>query len=246
MKMKNKIILITGASKGLGRAMAILFSRNHAKVILTARSSKMLDKVKNQIETETSKSPLVIPCDVSSAEDVDRMASLISETYTEIDVLVNNAGFGMFLESGEMTNSEMRRHFEVNFFGTFYCVKALLPLLKNSRTGYVLNIGSFFSRVASGDNSVYAATKFALDGFSKGLRYELKQYGIKVGIFIPGPIDTSFHEARKHSSTQTSKSLMAAPEKVAGKIEQMIVNQKKELIYPFWMFQALRFKLAFL
>ncbi|MCP4131663.1 MAG: SDR family NAD(P)-dependent oxidoreductase [bacterium] len=104
--------------------------------------------------------------------------------------MVNNAGIGIYKPLERLNNSEMRDHFKINFFGAYYCIKVLLPLLKLSDSGYVLNVGSIFSKVSLQENSVYAATKFALAGFTQGLRPELKKYNIGMGLFMPGAMKT--------------------------------------------------------
>jgi len=240
MDIENKTIVITGASKGLGREMAIHLSQKNAHVILVARTETLLQQVKEEIEKLTGNAPFVIRCDISSESDVSRMAAMIKEKFHHIDVLINNAGFATYRVSENISNQEMRRHFEVNFFGAYYCIKALLPLLKQSESGYVLNIGSLFSQVALAENSVYAATKFALAGFSEGLRRELKPFGIEVGLFLPGPMKTSFQENRGENSLKSPQSMVLDPKKVAATLEKMIRQQKKKVILPSWMMLALK------
>ena len=240
MDIENKTIVITGASKGLGREMAIHLSQKNAHVILVARTETLLQQVKEEIEKLTGNAPFVIRCDVSSESDVSRMVAMIKEKSHHIDVLINNAGFATYRVSENISNQEMRRHFEVNFFGAYYCIKALLPLLKQSESGYVLNIGSLFSQIALAENSVYAATKFALAGFSEGLRRELKPFGIEVGLFLPGPMKTSFQENRGENTLKSPQSMMLDPKKVAATLEKMIRQQKKKVILPSWMMLALK------
>ncbi|MBN1304656.1 MAG: SDR family NAD(P)-dependent oxidoreductase [Anaerolineales bacterium] len=240
MHLENKTIVITGASKGLGREIAIRLSQKKANMILAARTAALLQQVKAEIENLTGKTPLTIPCDISSEDDVSSMAVQINKNFQHIDVLVNNAGFADYQLSENLSNQGMRRHFEVNFFGAYYCIKALLPFLKQSDSGYILNIGSLFSRIALAENSVYAAAKFALAGFSEGLRQELKPSGIGVGLFLPGPIRTSFRENRGNTSLEIPKALMLAPQKVAATAEKMIRRQKKQVILSTWMLLALK------
>jgi len=240
MDIENKTIVITGASKGLGREMAIHLSQKNAHVILVARTETLLQQVKEEIEKLTGDAPFVIRCDVSSESDVSRMVAMIKEKFHHIDVLINNAGFATYRVSENISNQEMRRHFEVNFFGAYYCIKALLPLLKQSESGYVLNIGSLFSQIALAENSVYAATKFALAGFSEGLRRELKPFGIEVGLFLPGPMKTSFRENRGENTLKSPQSMTLDPKKVAATLEKMIHQQKKKVILPSWMMLALK------
>jgi hypothetical protein len=242
MNIENKNIVITGASKGLGQEMAIHFSRKMANVILVARSEKLLQDVQKEIKNLTGSAPLIIKCDISSENDVDRMAVMVREKFHHIDVLINNAGFGTYRVSEKISNQEMRRHFEVNFFGGYYCIKALLPLIKQSESGYILNIGSLFSQIALAENSVYAATKFALAGFTEGLRRELKPFGIGVGLLLPGPMKTAFQENKGKCASKSPNALVLDPQKVAVTVEKMICRQKKKMTLPGWMMLALKVK----
>ena len=242
MGIENRIVVNPGASKGLGRETAIHLSRKKAQVILISRTETLLHQVRGEVEKLTGNTPLIIRCDISSETDVSHMAAMIKERFQHIDVLINNAGFGTYRVSENISNQEMRRHFDVNFFGAYYCVKALLPLLKQSEAGYVLNIGSLFSQVALAENSVYAATKFALAGFSEGLRRELKPFGIGVGLFLPGPMKTSFRETREAGMLKPPKYIALDPKKVASVLEKMIQQRKKQAILPWWMMRALKIR----
>jgi short-subunit dehydrogenase len=242
MDIENKTIVITGSSKGLGREMAVYFSQKKANVILVARTKELLQKVQGQIERLTNSAPFIITCDISSESDVNRMAMMIQEEYNHVDTLINNAGFATYRVSEKISNQAMRRHFAVNFFGAYYCIKAMLPLIKKSETGYILNVGSLFSRIALAENSVYAATKFALAGFTEGLRRELKPFGIEVGLFLPGPMKTSFQENRDENVVKSPESMALDPKKVAMTIETMIRRRKKKVTLPVWMMLALKIR----
>ena len=150
---------------------------------------------------------------------------------------------GIYRVSENLSNQEMRRHFEVNFFGAYYCIKVLLPLLKQSEAGYILNVGSLFSRVSLEENSVYAATKYALAGFTDGLRRELKPAGVGVGLFLPGPMNTSFQDGRDEEAIRSPVALDT--ERVAGAIQTMIRKRKKVVVMPRWMLMVLKLKSSF-
>lgn len=240
MGIENKIVVITGASKGLGRETAIRLGQKKAQVILVARTETLLCQVRNEIEKLTGNAPLVIRCDISSETDVSHMAAMIKERFQHIDVLINNAGFGTYRVSEKISTREMRRHFEVNFFGAYYCIQALLPFLKQSEAGYILNVGSLFSRIALAENSIYAATKFALAGFSEGLRRELKPLGIGIGLFLPGPMKTSFQETREENTLRSPEFMALDPGKAASVLDKMIQRRKKQVILPWWMMLALK------
>jgi short-subunit dehydrogenase len=245
MDIENKTMVITGASKGLGREMAIHFSQKKANIILVARTETLLQQVQEEIEKLTGHAPLIITCDLSCESEVSRMAAMIQEKFHHVDVLINNAGFAIYRVSESISNQEMRRHFEVNFFGAYYCIKTLLPLIKQSESGYILNIGSLFSQIALAENSVYAATKFALAGFSEGLRRELKPFGIRVGLFLPGPMKTSFQDNRAENAPIPPKFMTLDPKKVAVVLEKMIRQRKKKMILSGWMMLALKIRYSY-
>ena len=227
MNLSNKNIIITGASKGLGRETAIRLCRQNPNLVLVARTESLLKQTQMEIEKLTGKKPLIIPCDVSSETDVNRMANVIREKYEHVDVLINNAGIGIHKTSEKMSNEEMRKQFKINFFGAFYCIKALLPLLKLGDSAYILNVNSLVSKIAFADNSVYAATKSALAGFSQGLRQEMKVSNIRVGLFFPGLMKTSFQNDRKDGN-KFPPFMVVDPRKAAIKMEKMIINRSKK------------------
>ncbi len=244
MKIKDKIIVITGASSGLGRETALHLSRLEAHAVLVARSEGRLKDVQSEIKEITGESPLAVRCDISSEEDVASMAAKVKEKYDHVDVLINNAGIGKYRVSEEISNHEMRIHFETNFYGAYYCIKALLPLIKSQGAGYILNVGSLFGKIAFADVSVYAATKFALAGFTEGLRQELKPQGIGVGLLMPGPINTSFQDNRQEGERKAPAFITLEPSRVAKVIEKMIQRNKKNVILPRWMLLFFRITAA--
>ena len=240
MEIKDKVIVITGASSGLGRETALHLSRLGAHVVLVARSEGRLKDLQADIKEITGESPLVIQCDISSEEEVARMTSRVKERYDHVDVLINNAGIGKYRVSEEISNQEMRSHFETNFFGAYYCIKTLLPLIKQEGAGYILNVGSLFGKIAFADVSVYAATKFALVGFSEGLRKELKPHGIGVGHIMPGSINTPFQSKKENGERKAPSFLTLEPDRVAKVIEKMIRRGKKNVVLPGWMLPLFR------
>lgn len=243
MHLTNKNIVIIGASRGLGRETALRLGQNGANLILIARSENLLEKIQKEIKILTGSSPLIIPLDISDEAKVNNMAMIIAQKFKHIDILINNAGFGIHKPSLKITGSEMRSLFEVNFYGAYYCIRALLPLLRGSTAGYILNIGSLVSEIAFADNSVYAATKAALSAYSSGLSRELKPFNINTGIFLPGLMATSFQDDREKESIPGF--LFLDPEKVARKIEKMIDKKKKKIYMHRWMLYLMRLRKIF-
>lgn len=237
-----KNVVITGASKGLGKELAQKLSRGNNNLILAARNKDGLETVQKEIYAQTGKSPLILTCDVSNESDVKNMTGIIREYYNNIDVLVNNAGINIPKLLEEMTSEEMKRQFETNFFGVIYCIKALLPLLKNSPSGYIINIGSLLSKVSYAETSIYSATKFALNGFTEGYRYEMKSNNIKVGFFMPGPLNTSFQQNREDGAFKAPALLTISPERAAAVIEKMINKRKKNIYMYRWILWLMKIK----
>jgi short-subunit dehydrogenase len=236
MNIKDKVVVITGGSSGIGKETAIHLSRLGAKVILVARSRERLVQVQDAIMAIPMESPLIVACDITSEEDVSRMAARVGENVDHVDVLINSAGIGRYRLAEAISNPEMRRHFEVNVYGAFYCIKALLPLLKSRGSGYILNVGSIFSKwVPFPEVSVYAASKFALRGFSDGLRRELKPYGISVGFLMPGAVNTPFQDQKEAGQRKAPALLTLEADDVAKAIEKMIRRGKKNVMLPRWI-----------
>jgi uncharacterized protein len=245
MELLNETIVITGASKGLGKEIAVYLGQKYSNIILVARSGDLLNQVQKEISKSTGRNPMVIVCDISNENEVNKMAAHIREKYKCIDVLINNAGIAVHKPSEKMTNDEMRKQFEVNYFGAFYCYKSLLPLIKQSASGYILNVSSLVSKISFADNSVYASTKFALSGFSEGLRQEMKKYNIKVGLFLPGIMDTDFHKDREADIHKTPAFLFLNLNKAVKKIDKMILKRKKKVYMYKWMLMLMKVKRLF-
>jgi len=241
MQSAKKTIVITGASKGLGRETALRLCRRDINLVLVARTESRLKQTQKEIEKLSGRTPSIIPCDVSNEMDVERMSEIIRDSFNHVDVLVNNAAIGIHKPSGDMSNEEMRKQFETNFYGPFYCVKALLPLLKLSDSPYILNVGSLVGEIAFAENSVYAATKSALSRFSDGLRSEMRKYGIGVGLFLPGIMHTTFQDDRE-DRINIPTFMILSPQKVAAKLERAIYRRRRKVYMYRWMLLFMRIK----
>jgi len=245
MKLYDKTIVITGASKGLGKKMAMLLCKKYSNLILISRTKELLIELKNKIHNLTGNTPLIIQCDITNEHDINNMVKIIQEKYKKIDVLINNAGIGIYKKISNITNEEMRKQFEVNFYGAFNCTKVLLPLIKKSKSGYILNIGSLYNKISFAETSVYSATKCALYGFTEGLRHEIKNDNIKIGYIMPGSMNTSFHKDEKENTLKAPAFLTLDPEKVAKKIDNIILKRKKKIVMYKWILFLMRLKKLF-
>lgn len=178
-------ILITGASTGIGNATAELFFERGWNVVATMRTPKS-----DRTDTRWHVSAL----DVTSAESIDAAIKDARQRFGKIDVFVNNAGYGLSGTFESMDEAKIRKQFETNVFGLMRCTKAILPHFRANRGGTLINVASVGGRTTFPFYSVYHATKWAVDGFSESLQFELKPIGIKVKIVEPGAIKTDFYD----------------------------------------------------
>ncbi len=190
MDFKNKIVVITGASSGIGEATAIDFAERGARLVLIARNMKRLEKVQKLCEDKGAKT-LTLICDVSNAEDVKTTCEKIRKQFGHVDILINNAGFGVSKSFQDQSIADVESMMATNFFGTVYFIKELLEVMPKG--SHIVNISSVAGKIAIPNFSGYNASKFAVSGFSEGLYYEL-QPKINVHLILPTGTKTRFFE----------------------------------------------------
>ncbi len=185
--MTNKSIIITGASKGIGRAIALKFAENGFNVAVCARKQADLDKLKAELQQLSQNSKiLTLPCDVRKKEEILAFAEQVKKEFENVDVLVNNAG--IFLPGAVHNEAEgtLEQLIETNLYSAYYISRALLPAMIERKSGSIFNVSSVAGIQAYHNGGSYSISKFALLGFSKALREELKPHNIKVTSLIPG------------------------------------------------------------
>ena len=186
-----KTVFITGASTGIGRATALYFQKQGWNVVATMRSpDQEINKPDNLNELDRV---LVLPLDVTNSQSITKAIALAMERFAAIDVLVNNAGYGMLGAFEASTPEQIKRQFETNVFGLMETTRAILPHFRDRRRGVIVNVASIGGRVAFPLYSLYHATKWAVEGFSESLQHELLDFNIRVKIIEPGPIKTDFY-----------------------------------------------------
>lgn len=191
MDLKNKVVMITGASSGIGKATAIKLAKEGASVVLCARSEDKLKNIKDDIEKDGGKA-LVVKTDVTKPEDFKRAVSQTLDEYGSIDVLINNAGLMPLSYVEKLKTDEWDKMVDVNIKGVFNGVAAVLPTMRKNKSGHIINISSSAAHNYFPGGAVYCATKVAIKMFSEGLRKELApEYGINVTSIEPGAVDTS-------------------------------------------------------
>jgi NAD(P)-dependent dehydrogenase (short-subunit alcohol dehydrogenase family) len=192
----GKTVLITGASSGIGRATAELFAAKGWNVAATMRTPETSDLggVSERIK--------LFRLDVTEQASVDAAVRDVLAAFGAIDVVVNNAGYGLMGPFEAQTDAQIRRQFECNLFGVLNVTRAVLPHMRARREGRIVNVGSAAGRVTIPLYSMYSATKWALEGFSEGLWLELRQHNIKVKIIEPGMVKTDFFERSREVASK--------------------------------------------
>lgn len=214
MDFKNKTILITGASSGIGKQTAIEFAKLGANIILVARRKEKLDELANELK-KFSVVILVCQCDVSNKEQVKEMSKTVLEKFNSIDVLVNNAGFAIYGSVKELSIDEIESQMETNYFGMVYCIKNFLPSMLEKKSGHIVNVASVAASFGLPGIASYCASKFAMLGFSEGLKHELKDTGVGITVVSPIMVRTdffdhpSFEKMPKYSPTSLSSNTVA-------------------------------------
>ncbi len=194
MALKDqKVAVVTGSSSGIGLETCLLFARNGIRTYATMRNLSKADSIKKIAEKEEI--PLeVIHMNVNKGDSIAGVFEKIYDEDRSIDILVNNAGFGLFGALEDLLMEDIKKQFETNFFGAIRTIQQVLPIMRNQRCGIIANISSLSGYIGFPAQSVYVSTKFALEGLSESLAYEVEQYGIKVVLIEPGVVNTKFVE----------------------------------------------------
>lgn len=237
--MRKEIALITGASGGLGSEIAkqlqgfktiILVGRNQEKLAEVAKEIKQIEQI------------VILQCDMSQRAEIEALAGQIIADYKQIDLLINNAGFGEFKYFSDFELDDIDQMFKVNVLGLIYLTRLLAVSMIKNKNGHIINIASMAGKIASSKSTIYSATKFAVIGFSNALRLELAPFGIFVTTVNPGPIATPFfdHSESDRAYLAQVQKLALKPEKVAQKIVDSVGYNKREINLPGYLECAAR------
>ncbi len=229
---KGRVALVTGASSGLGRLLALHFAREGARVALVALPGPELETVAGEI-AGTGAEELALPCDVAARDQVFAAAERALYHFGGVDLLVNNAGYGHHRPFLEWDLDDMERLLRVNFLGTLYWTKALLPQMVERRVGWIVFMASVAGRLGVPDESAYAASKFAMVGLAEALASEVEDLGVHVLTVCPGPVRTGFFDAEAMARMPPStKRSMIDPERVVEAIVRALAAGKHEITVP--------------
>jgi len=237
MELSGKVVVVTGASMGIGEAIATLFAQEGASVVLLSRDSTRAEAARSRIGFLERTAAL--SCDVRHAEEIDRTLSLTLHHFQRIDVWINNAGHGLLDSVSKMEPSAYREMFETNFFGAVTAMQKVIPIMAKQGGGTIINISSVAGHIPLPFYAAYSATKFALNALGKAARVELKKSGVRVLTVCPGYVRTSLgenairgHELKKVRPNSV-RGISAA--RVARATLHGYLRQKREVIVPWTM-----------
>lgn len=187
--IEGKVVVITGASSGLGAATARLLASQGARVVLGARRTKRLESLVQELNTQGGKA-IAVTTDVTDRTQVQQLIDAAAKNYGKVDVLLNNAGLMPLAPLERLKIDEWDQMINVNFKGTLNGIAAALPIMKKQQSGQIINVSSVYGHKVGPGAAVYCATKFAVRALSEGLRQEVKPYNIRTTVISPGAVAT--------------------------------------------------------
>lgn len=198
--LQGSIAIVTGASKGIGKAVAEHLALHGVTVVLAARNRELLNGVAQGIVAAGGKADAIVT-DVTSEHSVKNLVLEVRKRYGRIDILINNAGVGIFTNVVDMTMQQFDDMMNVNLKGVFLCSRAVLPAMKEQHRGEIVNIASLAGKNSFAGGSVYSATKWGLIGFSRSLMLEVRDDNIRVVTIAPGSVNTGFADKERNEPT---------------------------------------------
>jgi short-subunit dehydrogenase len=241
MQMDGKVVVITGASMGIGEAIAKVFADAGASTVLLSRDASRSEAARQRIGHIDR--TLALACDVRSREEIDRALAETLRHFNRVDVWINNAGVGMHDSLADVESPALRELFETNFFGTLACMQAVIPAMRKTGGGSIINISSVAGHIPVPFMSIYSASKFAMNAIGKAARVELKQDNIKVLTVCPGYVSTEFgaHLVAKRQGTIRPASVRGVTaERVAHATYRGFRARKREVIVPWTMIPVIK------
>jgi short-subunit dehydrogenase len=237
MELRGKVVVVTGASMGIGEAIAKLFAGQGTSVVLLSRDSARAEAARNRIGFQEHTA--AFSCDVRHSEEIDRALALTLHHFRRIDVWINNAGHGLLDSVSQMDIPACHEMFETNFFGAVTAMQKVIPIMRQQGGGTLINISSVAGHIPVPFHAAYSATKFALNAVGKAARVELKKDGIHVLTVCPGYVRTAFsenavlgHELKK---VRPNSVRGISAERVARATLRGYLKQKREVIVPWTM-----------
>jgi short-subunit dehydrogenase len=237
MELAGQIVVVTGASMGIGEALAKMFADHGAGVVLLSRDAGRVEAARERIGH--SERTLALACDVRHREEIDRAIGLTLHHFQRIDVWVNNAGHGLMDSVATMDMAALREIFDTNFFATVAAMQAVIPLMRQQGGGTIINISSVAGHIPLPGSAAYSATKFAMNAMGKAAGLELKKDGIHVLTVCPGWVRTDFSKnavrGNELKRVRPASVKGISPERLAKATLQGYLKKKREIIVPWTM-----------
>jgi NADP-dependent 3-hydroxy acid dehydrogenase YdfG len=222
--IEGKVAVVTGAGRGIGRAIAVDLARMGARVALAARSASELE----QTAQAAGGAAKVIPTDVRKREDIHKLLDQTASTLGPVDILVNAAGVGVFGQVTQFSDQDYDAILDTNLRSIFMACRHLLPSMIARGKGDIVNIASIAGKVGSATRAVYCASKFGVVGFTQSLAEEVRQHGIRVSVVCPGSTDTTF-SSDPHREGKT-RGKMLSPADVAHAVRMLVTQEPNSFI----------------
>ena len=242
MELIGKVVVITGASMGIGEAIAKVFVEHGASVVLLSRDAGRAEAARARIGH--SERTLALACDVRHREEIDRAIGLTLHHLQRIDVWINNAGHGLRDSVAGMNMAACRETFNTNLFGTIEAMQAVVPVMQPQGGGVIINISSVAGHLPVPFMGVYSATKFAMNAIGKAARLELEKFGINVLTICPGYVRTDFGEnaikGREPQRVRPASVKGISAERVARAVLEGYLKQKREVVVPWTMHPVIK------
>jgi short-subunit dehydrogenase len=242
MEIAGKVVVITGASMGIGEAIAKAFVDQEAKVVLLSREAERAEAARSRLGNLDR--TLALACDVRRREEIDRVVASTVQHFGRIDVWVNNAGHGLIDSVAKMDLSACRDLFETNLFGTLAAMQAVIPIMKQQGSGTIINISSVAGHVPLAYSAAYSGSKFAMNAMGKAARIELRKRNINVLTVCPGYVQTNFSanaiRGRELKKVRPSTVRGITAERVARATLDGYRKQKREVIVPWTMIPVVK------
>src|SRR5579863_651937 len=237
MELASKVVVVTGASMGIGEAMAQIFADRGASVVMVSRDAGRVEAAHGRVGH--AERTLAMACDVRHREDIDRAVGLTLHHFHRIDVWINNAGHGLLDSVAQMEMAACREMFDTNFFGAVAAMQAVIPIMRQQGSGTIINISSVAGHIPLPFHAAYSATKFALNAIGKAAGVELKKDGIRVLTVCPGYVRTDFsRNAVRGNEVKTVRPASVrgiSAERVAKATLRGYLKGKREVIVPWSM-----------
>jgi 3-oxoacyl-[acyl-carrier protein] reductase len=209
--LENKIAIVTGGSKGIGRATTQALLKDGASVVVCSRNEREIKECVAHLRQKAGERIQGIACDVRDYNQVQRLVEFTQKHFAAIDILINNAAVGIFGSVADISPEQWRQVIDTNLTGVYHCCHAVIPFLKKRGGGYIINISSLAGKNPFKDGSAYNASKFGLNGFSEAIMQDLRYDNIRVSYIMPGSVNTRFggHEEEAANSWKLAPSDVA-------------------------------------